>query len=158
MNAFSHFVRALNNGREARGAAPGADRSGRGMQPPQAVANAAEDASVRSTSAVYEAVTGHPPDRSLKPWLGSAGHYLFGAGAGLIYGVLAPRSAAIRAGFGTVYGSAVWAVADEGIIPALGLSRGPMQQPAGVQLYALAGHWVFGATLESVRRGLAVRR
>ena len=158
MDVFSLLVRAGNDGREAAGAAPGSDRSGRGAQPPQAEGNAANDAAVRSGSAVYEAVTGHPPSRDLKPWLGSAAHYLFGAGAGAIYGVLAPRSESIRSGFGTVYGSMVWAIADEGIIPALGLSRGPRQLPAGVQLYSLAGHWVYGATLESVRRAIAVRR
>jgi putative membrane protein len=158
MDMFALLVRAGNHGREAAGAAPGADRNGRGAQPPQAKGNAADDAAVRSGSAVYQAVTGHSPPREMKPWLGSAAHYLFGASAGAVYGVLAPRSASIRGGFGTVYGSMVWAIGDEGIVPALGLSRGPRQLPTGVQLYSLAGHWVYGATLESVRRAVAVRR
>jgi uncharacterized membrane protein YagU involved in acid resistance len=158
MNVFARIASANNTQREAAGAAPGSDRSGRGVQPPQAVGNAANDSTVRSASAVYETVTGHPPDPAMKPWLGGAGHYLFGGAAGAIYGVLAPRSEAIRAGFGTVYGSTVWAMADEGVLPVLGLSRGPRQLPPGVQLYSLFGHWVYGATLESVRRGLAVRR
>lgn len=157
MDLFARAVRATNNGREAAGAAPGADRDGRGMQPPQAHGNAADDAAVRTGSAVYEVVTGRPPDPAVKLRLGSAAHYLFGAGAGMMYGVLAPRSPAIRAGFGTFYGSLVWAIADEGLVPALGLSRRPRQLPSAVQLYSLMGHWVYGATLESVRRGAAVR-
>jgi putative membrane protein len=156
MDMFSVVVRAANHGREAAGAAPGADRGGRGAQPPQARGNAADDAAVRSGAAAYEAVAGHPPPRDLRPWLGSAAHYLFGASAGAIYGVLAPRSPTVRGGFGTVYGAMVWAIADEGVIPALGLSRSPRQLPAGVQLYSLANHWVYGATLESVRRAVAV--
>jgi hypothetical protein len=32
------------------------------------------------------------------------------------------------------------------------LSRGPRQLTAGMHAYSLLGHWVYGATLESVRR------
>jgi uncharacterized membrane protein YagU involved in acid resistance len=152
MDLFARIARANNGGKEVPGAAPGRDRSGRGMQPPQADGNAANDAAVRSGSAAYEVVTGHPPDPRVKPWLGSAAHYLFGASAGLVYGLLAPRVPSMRSAFGTGYGTLVWAIADEGVIPALGLSRNPRQIPADVHLYALAGHWVYGATLESFRR------
>jgi hypothetical protein len=46
----------------------------------------------------------------------------------------------------------VWVVADELMMPAMGLSRGPRQLPLGVHAYALAGHWVCGVTVDSASR------
>ena len=40
----------------------------------------------------------------------------------------------------------------KGVLPALGLSKTPDQIPLGVHAYALASHWVYGATLEACRR------
>jgi hypothetical protein len=48
----------------------------------------------------------------------------------------------------------VWAAADEGAMPALGLSRGPRELPWSVHAYALLGHCVFGATLETTLRSV----
>ncbi len=152
MNLFARAVVNTGNGREADGAAPGGDRAGRGAQPPQAEGHAGDDAAVRVGTAAYRAVTGDEPAREARPWLGSAAHYGFGAGAGMCYALFAGRAPVIRAGFGTLYGTLVWAFADEGVVPALGLSRGPRQLPAGVHLYSLCGHWVYGATLHAVVR------
>lgn len=152
MNLFSRAVVRTRNGREAAGATPGGDRAGRGMQPPQAEGNAGDDAAVRVGRAAYRAVTGGEPARETRQWLGSAAHYGFGAGAGMCYALFGGRAPVIRAGFGTLYGTLVWALADEGVVPALGLSRGPRQLPAGVHLYSLCGHWIYGATLDAVLR------
>jgi uncharacterized membrane protein YagU involved in acid resistance len=126
------------------------------MQPPQAIDRADQDAAVQVGSLAYEAITSRTPPPSAKGQLGMAAHYTFSATAGLIYGVLAARYPAVRSGFGVVYGTLVWAIADEGVVPALGLSRGPRELSAGIHLYSLIGHAVFGATLEGVRR-LGVR-
>src|SRR4051794_1142697 len=58
--AMNVFARALTaaRGREADGAAPGADRHGRGVQPPQAEGAAEDDAAVRAGATAYRAVTG----------------------------------------------------------------------------------------------------
>jgi putative membrane protein len=149
-------VSADSTRREGTGAAPGGDRVGRGVQPPQAEIRADEDATVKSASIAYRAVTGEEPDREAKRWLGSAMHYAFGAGVGLTYGLVAARASWIRAGHGTFYGALVWAIADEGIMPALGLSRGPGELSRGVLAYGLGGHFVFGAVLDSVL-GLGTR-
>jgi uncharacterized membrane protein YagU involved in acid resistance len=90
--------------------------------------------------------------------LGTSAHYAFSAALGTSYLVLAQFAPAIRLRWGLVYGTAVWAVADEGAMPGLGLSRGPRQLPIGVHLYSLLGHWVFGATLESMTRLAALPR
>jgi hypothetical protein len=152
MNVFSRAVSSAGNGREAIGAAPGHDREGRGVQPPQADAAAEDDAAVRVGTVAYRALTGRAPSRVTRPWLGTAVHYAFSGTVGACYAVLAERLPIIRAAHGTVYGTAVWIVADETVMPLLGLSRSPRQLPAGVHAYALAGHWVYGLALESVVR------
>ena len=45
-------------------------------------------------------------------------------------------------------------IADEGAIPALGLSRGPREIPVRSHLTALCEHWVYGAALEAVSHRL----
>jgi hypothetical protein len=152
MNLFSRAVSSAGNGREASGAAPGNDRAGRGVQPPQADGPASDDATVRVGTVGYRAVTGRTPDRETRPWLGTAVHYAFSGTIGACYAIAAERLPVIRTALGTAYGTAVWIVADEMIMPLLGLSRGPRQLPAGVHAFALAGHWVYGLTLESAVR------
>ncbi len=85
-------------------------------------------------------------------WLGTGAHYAFGAALGVIYAIGSNRAPALRTGWGVLYGSFVWAIADEGAMPALGLSRGPRELPVGVHAYALAGHWAYGAALEGSMR------
>jgi hypothetical protein len=154
MNMFGRAMNAVN-GREAEGAAPGADRHGRGAQPPQAVGRAEDDAAVRTGSMAYRGLTGEEPDRDTRRRLGVAAHYAFGAATGALYGLAPTRHSAVRAGYGTLYGTLIWAIADEGLLPAMGLSRGPRSLPAAVVLYSLAAHLVYGATLECVTESIA---
>ena len=79
-------------------------------------------------------------------------HYLFGALCGGAYGVLAEFLPATTAGFGTVFGAALFAGASEAVLPAMGLIPGPMETPVPVQVGGLAAHAVYGATTEGVRR------
>jgi hypothetical protein len=130
MDTFSAGVARARHGREARGAAPGRRRYGRGVQPAQAKASGEQDATVRAGTATYRAVTGAEPADAARPWLGVAAHYAFGAAA---------------------------ALADETPIPALGLSRGPRDLSPGVHPYALTGHVAYGAALEATRRLLVCR-
>ena len=122
------------------------------MQPPQALDRADRDAAVQVGSLAYKVTTSRTPPPASKVQLGAAAHYTFSATVGLIYGVLAARYPAIRSGFGVMYGTLVWAIADEGVVPALGLSRSPRELSAGIHLYSLIGHAIFSATLEGVRR------
>jgi uncharacterized membrane protein YagU involved in acid resistance len=152
MNLFARAVSSAGSGREANGAAAGNDRLGRGVQPPQADGPARDDATVRVGIAAYRAATGITPESPTRSWLGTAVHYAFAGTVGACYAVAAGHLPIMRAAYGTAYGTAVWIVADEMIMPLLGLSRGPRQLPAGVHAYALAGHWVYGLTLESALR------
>jgi hypothetical protein len=157
-NLYTRAISGATNGKEGEGAARGADRLGRGMQPPQALGAASNDATVQVGSIAYGAIVGSPPPPSYRAPLGTAAHYAFSAGAGLSYGLLSSRFPALRIGFGTFYGCLVWALADEGVVPALGLSRGPRQLSLGVHAYSLIGHAIFGATLEGVRRATTMHR
>jgi hypothetical protein len=150
MNIFARAAAAMGGGSEAPGAAPGPDRSGRGAQPPQALGAADEDAATLSGAKAYELVTGERPEPEVRPYLGTAAHYAFGAGMGLLYGVMATRAPVIRTCGGTLYGTLVWAVGDEGIVPALGLSKPPQQVAPAVHVYSLLAHFVYGAALEVV--------
>jgi len=152
MNVYARTARVFNEEREVPGAAPGRDRDGRGVQPAQARDRAENDAATRVGTAAYETVMRHEPDPATEPRLGNAVHYAFGAAAGTIYALASEELPMLRKGFGSFYGSLVWAIADEGFIPALGLSREPRDLPADVHAYALSGHCVYGAALECVRR------
>jgi hypothetical protein len=151
MNLFVRTVTRMTGGRETSSATPGPDRAGRGMQPPTACENSAEDAAVRAGTATYQVATGKVVvDRDARRALGTAAHYAFGAAAGVMYGVLAPSAPGLTSGRGIVYGSLVWALADQGLVPALGLSRSPKDLDGKLLLYTWAGHLVYGMTLDGV--------
>lgn len=158
--AMDAYVWALSAGgrqREAEDATPGGDRLARGVQPAQAEGSSSHDAPVRVGAAAYRAVTGDEPERSVRPWLGTAAHYGLGLAAGLCYGIAIDRAPWLRAGFGTLYGALVWVVADEGLVPAAGLSRRPLQLSPSVHAFALGGHLAFGAALEGTVRLISGR-
>jgi uncharacterized membrane protein YagU involved in acid resistance len=122
------------------------------MQPPQAAVRAEQDAAVRVGSAGYHLATGHKPTRQGRLRLGAAAHYAFSGALGAGYVVAAKRVPFVTECYGTLYGTLVWAFADETAMPALGLSRGPRELGPGVHAYSLAGHWVYGACLELFRQ------
>jgi hypothetical protein len=153
MDAFSRGVRVFHgDGREAAGATPGRRRDAKGTQPAQATDSSDEDATVKVGTAAFEAVTGQKPSREARQWLGTAAHYGFGAAMGVNYMLASEQAPDVRRGYGTVYGSLVWAAADEGVLPAVGLSKKASEIPLGVHAYALGAHWIYGATLETCRR------
>jgi hypothetical protein len=84
--------------------------------------------------------------------LGSALHWGLGIGAGAVYGALRKRIPATDSGNGLLYGTAFWAVVDEGANVALGLTPGPAAFPWQTHARGLAGHLVFGLATESALR------
>jgi uncharacterized membrane protein YagU involved in acid resistance len=151
MDVFTRLVQGSDH-REAAGATPGRQRDGRGAQPAQAEGSAEQDATVKIGTAAFRSVAGYTPGRTTQQWLGTTAHYAFSAAVGVNYLLASERAPELRQGYGTVYGSLVWAAADEGAVPALGLSKKPAQIPLGVHAYALSAHWVYGVTLEACRR------
>ncbi len=79
-----------------------------------------------------------------------------GATSGAIYGAMAELLPSVTLGAGLPFGTAVWLIADEATLPALGLAKSPTEVPVSKHAYALASHFVYGLTTDIVRR--VVRR
>lgn len=115
-----------------------------------------DDAAMRLANAISEGVFDHDLTRSEKEAAGTAVHYLFGVATGAGYGATAEVIPGVTSGAGLAFGAFIWLTADEGVVPALGLSKSPTEYPLSIHAYALSSHLVYGLTAEMVRR--AVRR
>ncbi|MCA1579509.1 MAG: DUF1440 domain-containing protein [Acidobacteria bacterium] len=115
-----------------------------------------DDATERTGNAVSELVLHHHLTKSEKETAGVLAHYAMGAGSGAVYGAVTEMMPGATVAQGLPFGVAVWLIADEGIVPAVGLSRKPTDYPASIHAFAFAAHLVYGFTTEVVRR--AVRR
>jgi len=110
-----------------------------------------EDATMKTAGAVARTF-GKELSIDQKKRLGPAVHYGFGALMGAVYGGLNEEFSPASTAWGTAFGSALFIVADEIAVPALGLSPAPSETPLNMHLYAWASHLVYGAALESARR------
>lgn len=115
-----------------------------------------DDAAMRLANAISQVVLDRELSRGEKHRAGTAVHYAFGVSSGVAYGAAAEVIPLVTLGAGMPFGAFVWITADEGIVPALGLSKSPTEYPLSTHLYAFASHLVFGLTAEMVRR--TVRR
>lgn len=85
---------------------------------------------------------------------GAAVHWALGAGAGAVYAAARGRIPGARAGGGLLFGTAFWALVDEGANVAFGLTPGPTAFPWETHARGLAGHLVFGVAAEATLRVL----
>lgn len=115
-----------------------------------------DPATVKVAESISQNVFGQKLPRSKKKLAGEAVHYVMGTTSGAIYGALAETLPVTTVGDGLVFGTAVWLLADEVSVPALGLSKPPTKIALATHVYALASHLVYGWTTEMVRR--AVRK
>lgn len=65
-------------------------------------------------------------------------HYSLDSSAGALYGILVEAEPRIAIGAGLPFGTVFWLLADEGVVPALGLSGPPWRHPPSTHAYALA--------------------
>ena len=144
----SHGAQSLQQGSPEHGI--GRELSERGVDEPD------DDAAARTGNAISELVFDHHLTKSEKENAGAVAHYAMGVTSGAIYGVMAEVMPLATVCEGSGFGTAVWAIADEGVVPALGLSRDATDYPTSVHVYSLASHLVYGVTTELVRR--AVRK
>lgn len=113
-----------------------------------------EDATMKAADRLARGILGRDLSRQEKQQAGPLVHYGFGATMGGVYGLLSEYFPRARAGFGLLFGAALFAVADEMMVPALGLSKNPTEFPLSTHADALASHFVYGVTTEAVRRGI----
>lgn len=111
-----------------------------------------DNAAVRSGNAVSELVFNHKLSKSEKETAGALAHYAMGATSGAIYGATAEVLPITTIGRGLPFGAAVWVIADEAVVPALGLSKAGNEYPLSIHVYAITSHLVYGLTTELVRR------
>ncbi len=111
-----------------------------------------EPATVKAAREISEGVFDHKLTKSEKEPAGEAMHYAMGATSGLIYGVAAEIAPMTTVGAGLPFGAAVWLLADDVVVPALGLSKSPTEYPLSTHAYALSSHLVYGLTTDIVRR------
>ena len=113
-----------------------------------------DDTTIRAASALSEGLFDHKLTQSEKKVAGTAVHYTLGTGVGGLYGAAAEIAPNVTAWAGLPFGAVFWLVVDEGAVPLLGLSEGPMAYPLSIHAYALSSHFVYGVTAEVVRRAV----
>ncbi len=113
---------------------------------------AAEDATMKTADKLSRKLLHRPLSTEAKKKAGPAVHYVFGSAMGALYGAAAEMFPDVTRGFGTGFGAALFAVADEIAVPAFGLSGKPTEAPLSAHVYGLVSHLVYGATTEGVRR------
>ncbi|TRW14210.1 DUF1440 domain-containing protein [Glacieibacterium frigidum] len=124
---------------------------------PDALGGGGEPATEKAADKVSRAATGEDVPDDVKPAAGEAVHYGFGAALGAAYGIAAEYGDAVRTGGGTLFGAATALIADDIMVPALGLGGPPTETPPATHAYAIASHLVFGLVLEATRRLLRGR-
>ena len=97
---------------------------------------------------------GEPSSKEQNEQVGAAIHWALGIGAGAVYAVLRRRFNAVGRVAGLGFGTAFWAVVDEGLVPALGLTPGPRAFPWQTHARGLAGHLTFGTVTDGALRVL----
>ena len=85
---------------------------------------------------------------------GSAIHWALGIGAGAGYAVMRRQLAFLGSTVGTAFGTAFWGFVDEGVVPVLGLTPGPLAFPWQTHARGLVGHLTFGTVTDGTLRVL----
>jgi uncharacterized membrane protein YagU involved in acid resistance len=111
-----------------------------------------EPATEKVANQVTQKVTGKTLPETRKAAGGEVVHYAFGAAVGAVYGLIGAFYPPARFGLGLPYGIAVFLLADEVMVPALGLAKGPTETPLPTHLKGFAAHLVYGAALSSGER------
>lgn len=157
MNRFQALWSRLAGGEErshgAQSLQQGSPRQGIGLElRAEGKDERTDDATERLANAISVRAFERELTESEKDAAGTAFHYAMGATSGALYGAVAELAPAATAGAGLPFGIAVWLVADEGLVPAAGLSKSPTEYPLSIHAYSFASHLVFGLTAEVVRR------
>lgn len=114
---------------------------------------AKQDATMKAADALVAAATGGQHlTLEQQETAGPVVHYGFGALVGALYGGLAEYSSTVRTGFGTGFGTALFAGADLMAVPAFHLGPPVSETPPRSLANPLAAHLVYGATTELLRR------
>lgn len=128
MDLFQAFLGGLSSGGGSR-----RENSGRQQA-------SSEPATVKAADVIAGKILGRPLEQSEKEPAGQVMHYAMGAVTGAMYGVITDALPQAGIGAGLPLGAAVWAIADEGAVPALKLSKPICESPASSHVSALLSH------------------
>jgi hypothetical protein len=142
----SHGAQSMQQGSPQQGI--GRELQAEGKDEPE------DDAAERLANVISVRLTDEELTKSEKDVAGTVLHYAMGATSGALYGAVAEALPQVTVGAGLPFGAAVWVIADEGIVPAVGLSKSPTEYPLSIHAYSFSSHLVFGLTAELVRRAL----
>jgi uncharacterized membrane protein YagU involved in acid resistance len=113
-----------------------------------------EDATMKTVGAIGHDVLHIELSREQKESYAPLVHYAFGTATGALYGALAEHYPVVKKKWGTEFASAVFLAADELAVPALKLSKPPIESPISKHIYGWASHLVYGLSTETARRGM----
>lgn len=157
MNRFQALLSKQAGGEErshgAQSLQQGSPRQGVGLELRAAGKDErTDDATERLANAISVKAFDHELSKREKYAAGTAFHYAMGATSGALYGAFTEVAPGATVGAGLPFGVAVWLIADEGLVPAAGLSKSPSEYPLSIHAYSFSSHLVFGLTAEVVRR------
>lgn len=92
----------------------------------------------------HETITGDEPSSEEKKTLSHTVHWTYGSMMGGVYGVLRGPTGGADLSGGTAYGTALWAVGDELMVPLLGLAKGPTAFPMKQHVHRFGAHIAYG--------------
>jgi uncharacterized membrane protein YagU involved in acid resistance len=113
-----------------------------------------EDATMKAADRIARDLHLRPLTPNQKSKAGPIVHYAFGTAMGALYGLASEYFPKTSAGFGTAFGTLLFALVDETAVPLAGFSGPPSEYPVSAHLRALAAHVVYGASAEAVRATL----
>ena len=120
-----------------------------GNKPPQG-----DNVTAKVADLAMRKMTGEEPSEQAKQTGGAIVHYSFGTIVGAVYGAAVEYLPFAKSGFGTLYGTTLFVVADEFSLPRLELAHWPADESALDQLGHLGAHLVYGVATEVVRRAV----
>ncbi len=83
---------------------------------------------------------------------GAVVHYLFGTLMGAAYGTTVEFWKLPALGYGTLFGTGLWAGTDLVSIPAVGFAKWPTQEPAAAHITHWMAHVLYGISMDATRR------
>jgi putative membrane protein len=111
-----------------------------------------EPATAQAAQDLAISVLDRPLDPKEKQVGGLLLHYIFSVVCGAIYGGLLSAFPSISRSRGLAAGAALWVIADEVAMPALGYVKPPQKYPFHKHVQALINHLVFGFVTDTLHR------
>lgn len=101
---------------------------------------------------LYESFTGEEPDDETKAALSYLVHWGYGLVQGGVYGALSETTDTPPLEDGLAFGTSLWLVGDEIVVPLLGLQDGPSAAPPVQHFNRLGAHLAYGITTAAATR------